>query len=142
MSALSEIPRGQVSEQFERSAKPPAPKKSHKSSVVVCVRMSRSERDRLRREAKGRNLSAYVRGRLLDRSGGYVDTELAKTLAARILGQLGQSGLGAELKALREAAYAGVLDRDSELETKLDQACTDIALMRHDLIRLLGIKPE
>lgn len=126
---------------FGKATKAPASDKPGADSVVVCIRMSRKQRDRLRREAKGQNLSAYVRARLFAHLGGGGRHIPGKDVIGRILGMLGQSALAASMAVLAKAARAGTLETGPELADKLELACADIAAMRHDLIDALGIKP-
>ena len=140
MSAEFAAEQPALAPHFGQAAKAPAAAKPGAASVVVCIRMSRAQRDRLRREAKGQNLSAYARSRLFANSGGDGRYIPGKDVIGRVLGMLGQSALAASMAVLAKAARAGTLETGPELADKLELACADIAAMRRDLIGALGIK--
>lgn len=142
MSGGKAISAGPLSQNFENTALLPAAAITAKTSVVVCVRMSAARRERLRRAAKSRNLSAYIRSRLFDSTHANGQPMPPKDTIARILGELGQSGLAANLQVVAQAARTGTLEVGPDLTENLNKACADIAAMRRDLIRALGIKPE
>lgn len=142
MSALASLKKGHLGQKFVESAKVAIPPKAKKSSVVVCVRMSTTQRSRLRREASGRNVSAYVRKRLFSDTRPDGHESLSKAKIAYLLGQLGKSGLAGSMCEIANAVQTGTLETGPHLDEKLERACNDIAAMRRDLIRALGIVPE
>ncbi|MCW3838400.1 hypothetical protein ACFQ1E_20300 [Sphingomonas canadensis] len=108
--------------------------------------MTTEERAWLEQEAGTLTLSSYVRSRLLDTPGKRrqhrKQPNLDRVALARILALLGQSNLAPNLSTITEAVRTGTVELGPELASSLRQACADIALMRCDLIRALGIRAE
>lgn len=119
---------------------------SHTKVRPICLRVTTEERERFEGEAGSLTLSAYVRSRLLDkpdpRREHRKQPPVDRVALARILAMLGHLGIAPDLKAIAEAARTGTLECGPELLAQLEQACRTIMLMRADLIRALGIKPE
>lgn len=130
---------------FTESAKP-APPPRKKPPRPISVRVTHEERAALESEAGGQTLSAYVRSVLFDnprkRRKHQKRPEADRVALARILALLGHLGIAPNLKTMAEAARTGTLECSPEQLAQLEQACRDIMLMRADLIRALGIKPE
>jgi hypothetical protein len=128
---------GPAAKPRERRKAPPRP---------ISIRVTAEERAHLEREAGDQTLSAFVRSRIFDKSGvarrKNQRPELDQVALARILALLGQSGIKQNLTAIVEAIRTGTLEAGPELRGALEQAAVDVMLMRHDLIRALGVKPE
>lgn len=113
---------------------------------MVSVRVTHEERADLERRAGEQTVSAYVRAVLFDQASARRShrkrPEIDRVALARILALLGQSELSANLRIIADAARTGTLEIGAALVEELGQACADVALMRADLIRALGIKAE
>lgn len=118
-----------------------------KAPPPFSIRFTPEERARLDREAGNRPLSAHIRKKLfgeaadprkgVKRRPGVDDAALAKALSA-----LGQSRLAPNMNQLAKAANAGRLRLKPEAEAELRRACADIAVMRGELMKALGLKAE
>ena len=62
-------------------------------------------------------------------------------LLTKVLGELGKSRLASNLNQLAKQANSGSLEVSPDTEKALQQACSDIRLMRHWLMESLGIQP-
>ncbi|GMG84957.1 hypothetical protein LNKW23_41730 [Paralimibaculum aggregatum] len=113
----------------------------------MSLRLTEAERARLERDAAGRSLSAHIRERLFGqaaapRQGRNRAPVKDHHALARVLSQLGRTGLAKDFETLADAADDGILRLTPETEAAIRQACTDIAAIRRDLIAALGLKPE
>ena len=61
---------------------------------------------------------------------------------ARCLSVLGRSNLARDCNALSRAAQDERIVLDADTAAMLRQACTDIAVMRQELVKALGLRPE
>lgn len=116
-----------------------------KTCPPISIRVTAEERTRLEQEAGERTLSAYCRSRLFgtkDKRGPDRKPSTDAALLARILAQLGQSGVPQNLNFIADAIRTGTLDDDPALQAKLEDACAFIIAIRAELIRALGLKPE
>ena len=124
----------------------PAPKRRERPPVLS-IRLTAEERDALEREAAGRSLSSYVRGRLFDRGNGGkrrrgrspIDDHKA---LARVLGAMGRSPAIGTLQGVLRVCDEGAVLLGPEAESALLSACAAIEDMRFDLMRALGLKAE
>jgi len=112
----------------------------------VCIRLTDTEKAKLRHWAGQRTLSAYVRGRLFGdaatpRRKQRIPQPDQKALA-RVLSALGQSRLSQNMNQITKLAHNGALPLDDELAGDLAQACEDIRAMRHALVAALNVVPE
>jgi len=97
--------------------------------------------------AKGQSLSSYVRARLF--SCTFKETEFRESarlseraqykLLARILGELGRSGLSRSMTEFADAARIGVLPLTPDVLAEIHCACAHIRDLRRMLIRALGL---
>ena len=130
---------------FVHAAKP-APPPKRRPPRPISVRVTHEERQELEQRAGEQTLSTYVRSVLLDNPGSRRQhrkrPEIDRVALARVLAMLGHLGLAPSMKEIAEAARTGTLECGPELIAELEQACRDIMLVRHELIRALGIKPE
>lgn len=147
MSAAGREPKGYgaLSAAFaaSRTVAAPSPKKK---SLVLSLRLTQAERDRLEREAAGRTLSDYARRKLFDgapcrqssRKGAAIEDHRA---LARVLGAMGRSPAVGTLQGVLRAAEEEALALGPEAEAALRSACAAIEAMREDLLRALGLRP-
>ena len=136
---------------FNRSAGN-RPTRRNKAPPPFSIRFTDDERARLERAAGTLSLAAYIRLKLFEGQdlppGRRRITKKVRQPSAElaVLGQmlsaLGQSRLANNLNQIARAANTGTLDLDGDTEAELQRACADIAAMRHDLIRALGLSPE
>ncbi|MEM9762818.1 MAG: hypothetical protein AAF968_09940 [Pseudomonadota bacterium] len=109
--------------------------------------MTKDERAELERMAKGRSLSAVVRARLFGDKAAKRSRPSTSPIAdhralAKVLSLLGRSGLAGELAMLKWADETAALLMDPETAGAVRRACDDIAEMRADLVRALGLRGE
>ena len=123
--------------EFYKAAKPKAPS-------PFCVRLSDEEKARLRADAGGRPLGAYVRDRLfgeaaqkrrISRKPKVDDEALGRVLAA-----LGQSRLSSNLNQIAKGVNTGTLPLTPDVEADMRKACEAVAAMRRDLVKALGLQ--
>jgi hypothetical protein len=130
---------------FAKAANP-APARKETPPRPISVRVTHEERAALEKEAGAQTLSAYIRSVLFDSPGtrrkSVKRPDLDRVALARILALLGQSELAASLKMIAGAARTGTLECGPDLLTALREASVDIAFMRADLIRAIGIKAD
>lgn len=131
--------------QFNASASRKPNKRKRPSPVSVSVRFNQTELDRLKAEAGAKSLNGYIRERLFGSSvkARRVPTRTSSAdpaILSRLLRDLGNWDLTWALKELDVSVKDGVLRLDPETCTFLRQACADIAIMRHDLTRTLGLR--
>ena len=62
-------------------------------------------------------------------------------ILTKVLGELGKSRLANNLNQLAKQANSGSLEVSPDTEKALQQACSDIRLLRHWLMEALGIQP-
>lgn len=132
---------------FEKAAAARNRQETPKAPPPFSIRFTLEERVRLNREAGNHSLSAHIRKKLfgqqiaprkgLQRRPGVDDAALAKALSA-----LGQSRLAPNMNQLAKAANIGRVRLTPASEAQLQQACADIAAMRRDLMKALGLKAE
>jgi hypothetical protein len=133
---------------FSEATKPAQKSQRHRTKPPrpISIRVTAEERARLEREAGNLTLSAYARSRLFDgpapRRQHRKQPSVDRVALARILALLGHLGIAPNLKTIAESARTGTLECGPELLAQLEQASRDIMLMRSDLIRALGVKPE
>lgn len=117
-----------------------------KRSPPLSVRLSKIERAALERRAGGVGLSTYIKSVLFGDDAKSPPTTrpmpAGPALLARILGQLGASGLALSMRHLSEAADTGSLYVDDLVTARLRNACDDIEGMRNLLMQALGKQPQ
>lgn len=127
---------------FAPQAGQPRPKPKH---APVSIRFTPEERAQIERDAGGKSLSRYIRERLFgSKAKGRTVRAPTKDHAAlaRVLSALGRSNLARECAALTKAAQDERVILDADSAAALRQACTDIAIMRQELVKALGLRPE
>ena len=136
-----------ISDQFAGAVKTPAASMARrkKRPPPLSIRISDEERKRLKRDAAGGSVNAYVRRKLFGASAvtphrkpkPRADTEAL----GRALGALGQSRLSSNLNQIAKAANMGALPVTPELRAELEAACADIRAMREALMKALRVSP-
>jgi hypothetical protein len=106
--------------------------------------MSVAEKAALETEANGERLSVYARDKLLagskrSRRGLTIEDRVA---LARVLRALAESNLALDLKMLVDAGSDGSMALSEQLHLCLFQASADVAEMRKDLVKALGLRPK
>lgn len=125
--------------------KPPPAKSAKPATSIVSLLVTADERAVLERNAAGLAMSEYLRVRLLGddveprRTRGKFPVKDYEAMA-KVLGQLGRSGLPAHVAALAWAVENGSMSIGPDFEAAVQQACTDISDMRDDLIKALGLR--
>lgn len=111
----------------------------------LSIRVSDEERKKLKRDAGGGSVNAYVRQKLFGASATPRNSKQKPSAdieaLGRVLGALGRSRLASNLNQIAKAANVGALPVTPELEKELHDACADIRAMRRDLLKALGVKP-
>ena len=117
-----------------------------KRPAPFSLRLTEKERDILRDKAGTRSISAYIRYKLFGEDVSPRKTRRKpsadQAILSQLLGALGQSRLSSNLNQIAKAANQGALPVTPDLLAELKSACADIRMMRHNLIKGLGIKPE
>ncbi len=143
MSAPPLEKAGSLGPDFENAAARPRPRRRKRPSPTS-IRFSEAEKARLREEAGGEPLGAYIRakalGPKLERRRGSTIKDYEKL--AMVLAALGQSHLASNMNQLAKAANIGTLPVTLEVVQELLEACRAIREMREALIAALGVKPE
>jgi len=134
--------RGAVGSSFETAATIPATKsKKRERSPTVAMRISWDEKEALERAAGKQSLNAYLRDVVFGgnavslkptRSRGRNPVKDFEALG-RVLAALGRSGIPDALERLAR-------NHQSAEHKMLLQACADIAAMRVDLVKALGLQ--
>lgn len=119
--------------------------KRSKRPTPVSLRLTVEERAQLEREAGGRSLSAHIRDCLFNGRAAPRKTKSAGSVKdhaalARVLSALGQSNLAEDFDNLAWAVRDGSIVFSLESEQALQRACADIAAMRRDLLKALGLR--
>lgn len=111
----------------------------------VSVRFTHKERAQIVSAAGEKSLSHFVRERLFGaKAVGKPRREPIKDHAAlaRVLSALGRSNLARNCEALSKAAQEDHSLLSEHNAVALRQACADIAIMRQELVKALGLRPE
>ena len=115
--------------------KPPAP---------FSLRLTFEERAMLEKAANGVPLGAYIKAVLFDGDLSKVRRRNTNPIAdhealGRVLGGLGGSRLSSNLNQLARAVNTGTLPVHPETEEDIRKACAEVAAMRAELIKALGL---
>ena len=112
-------------------------------TIPISLRLTEAELSRLKAEASGKSVSSHIRRGLF---GADARTRAIRVPAhsdahiARLLAQLGQSGIASSLRDLAEAVRIGALPVTPETEFAIRNACDAIDRMRDDLVHALGLR--
>lgn len=107
-------------------------KKQKTQTKPFSLRFTYEERAKLEERAGKKSLGIFIRSKLFNENDLENRKEVFKgrTETAKILGMLGQSDLGKNLKQLSQAAKSGSLIVTPDTEGMLDRALKDIILMK------------
>lgn len=120
---------------------------SAKATHTISLRVTEDENARLERDAAGMSRSAYIREKLFGKSAkprrthGKFPVKDYEALG-RVLGLLGRSGIYNNMHRLLLAVEEGRVAIDNEIVAEIRQTHADIAAMRRDLVKALGLKPD
>lgn len=112
------------------------------------LRLTVKERVQLEKRAGSVALGHYIRECLFEQGKDNRRSSRAqfptkdKQALARVLALLGKSTLGDNMTKLAEAARIGALPVSEEIELQLDKACSDIAIIKHHVMKALGIQED
>lgn len=137
---------GQMQTTLRKAFSSPAKPATRRSKLTpISVRFTADEKAKIKRDAAGQPLSAYIRECVL-RSGtsanSFTSSRDRKPELARVLAALGRSNLARDFESLSFAVRDGTVHLSAESEMALRQACADIAEMRRDLLKALGLRPD
>jgi hypothetical protein len=123
---------------FSKVAKPKTP-------PPFSLRFTFEERAQLDAAANGVALGAYIKAVLFDGDLSKVRRRNTNPVAdhealGRVLGALGQSRLSNNLNQMARAVNTGTLPVHPETEQDLRDACAEVAAIRADLIKALGLE--
>lgn len=136
---------GPSSQEHFKLASELKPEKRKRPSPIS-IRFSEQELEQLKAEAGSRSLNGYIRYRLF---GSAIKTRRAPSsakpdsvLLSRLLRNLGDWDLTWALKELELSVDEGVILLDLETCNAVRGACVDIAAMRRELMRALGLRDQ
>lgn len=118
---------------------------SAENAQPFSIRLTKTEKDRLRERAGTIPLGIFIRNVVLggeqavSRAVRHQPLRNADSLG-RLLGLLGQSRLASNLNQIAKAANLGALPVTAELEADLRQACAEVFEMRCLLLTALGVQ--
>lgn len=115
-----------------------------KTPPPFSLRLTEAEKARLKAEAGGRPLGAYIREKALGPKAEKRRGEIVKDYEklAMVLAALGRSHLASNMNQIAKAANMGSLPVTLEVVQELLEACAAIREMREALIAALGVKPQ
>ncbi len=122
-------------------------KEKKKQLSPISLRLTEDERRRVKQQAAGLTVSAYIRACLFD-GDGKVSKRRSSTrkpvkdekAIAQLLGILGQSRMANNLNQLAKAVNTGSLPLTPDVEQDIKKACSNISEMRVMLIKALGLR--
>lgn len=121
----------------------------HKSEPTrtITLRVTDQEKAQLERDAAGMSRSAYIRKQLFGEAAMPRKTRGKHPVKdyealGRVLGLLGRSNLPNDLNALNWAVQNQVIKLDAATQCAIRDACKNIAAIRADLIKALGLKSD
>lgn len=114
------------------------------STRPVSFRVTSQEYEILTHKAGRFGLGAYIRRELLGegRQPAVPVPTISNILLARLLSDLGQSGMAANLRTLAEAARVGALHVTPETEAEISHTLKCIEALRAELLLALGLRRE
>lgn len=119
--------------------------KKPKRPAPFSLRLSHLERKYLDGKRGDMSLHAYIRHCILGNDAPLPSKRktprVHETQAlAQVLGQLGRSNISNNLNQLAKAIHTGSITLPDNIATQLNMACRDIASMRSDLLKALGLR--
>lgn len=113
---------------------------NHKSSTLS-IRLTVAERAKLEAAARGAPLGRHIKDVVFrDKRKGYGIAD--RQALARVLRALADSNLALDLDAVYRASVTGEIGLHDAMSATLQAACDDVAAIRRDLIKALGLRPE
>lgn len=136
-------PKSTLRKAFSSPAKPV--RRRREKLTPVSVRLTADEKAMFKRDAAGQSLSGYLRDCALQVSpdgDSAIMSRQRKPEFARMLSALGHSSLTRDFEALAIAVRNGTHVGSADSEELIVQAYLTIAIIREDLIAVLGLKPD
>jgi hypothetical protein len=130
---------------FAGAAAPePKKKRRRRRNAPLSVRLTPAERADLEARAGDVPVSTYAKGLLFAVTARPArlssrNPTLDHQIIGQLLGALGRAEIAPHLRELAEAARSGSLPLDEITTAQLHEACHDVALMRSELMRALGV---
>ena len=123
---------------FNQAAQSPTPDTPHKKKrpAPLSVRVSDAEREWIRKKAGKQSVNAFVRDRIFADKPASTAGVSRKDIA-RLLSELGRSGMAASLRTLAESASIGALVLDDELNEELTLALQAVGEIRDAVLKAL-----
>lgn len=117
-------------------------KKKRTQTSPFSLRLTYEERAKLQRIAGNKTLGHYIRSRLFDEESLASRTEEIKgrKTCAQILGIIGQSELGKNLRELSNAARSGSLIITPDTQAMLNTALQDVVAIKQVLLKELRVR--
>ena len=120
-------------------------KKKPKRLAPYSLRLSAAERSYLENKSGDMSVHAYIRARIFDDDAPLPSKRKTPRVTdmqalSKVLGALGRSNVSNNLNQIAKAIHNGRLNVADNILTDLNAACTEISMMRLDLIRALGLK--
>ena len=117
---------------------------TEKETRPFSIRLTQQERQHIEQAAGNLSLGAYIRSRILDEAAPRRRTRNShrakdREALGRLLGELGRSRIANNLDQLARASHSGSLPVTPETENDIRSACTQIAWMRSELMKALGL---
>ncbi len=136
-------------EKFRAAAQPSSRHDGNKRKSIspITLRLTEEELEKLNYLSDGMSRSAYIRKNIFGKHASprkvrsRVPVKNSPALA-QVLGLLGQTRIANNLNQLAHEANCGSFLLDDQTETKLLEACANIAWIRVKLIEALGLKKE
>ena len=124
-----------------------ARQKKRRRLPPLSIRLSVEERADLQARAGDLPVSAYAKGLLFAVTANPArrsprNPTLDHQILGQLLGALGRSEIAPHLRELADAARSGSLPLDETTTAHLHAACSDIALMRSEVMRALGMRDD
>lgn len=129
---------------FQEAVKPPRPKRKKRRQPPLSIRLTPEERADLEARAGDLPVSAYAKSLLFAVTArparlSQRNPSLDHQILGQLLGALGRSEIAPHLRELAESARSGSLPLDEITTAQLHEACQDVAVMRSELMRALGV---
>lgn len=110
----------------------------------LTLRFTEDEMERLKSASSGITLSAYVRKCLFAKDASARKAPSRKPVVdqqavARLLGELGRSGIAASLARLAQDSRSGCIVLDEPTAAEIRNACQQVQTMRDQLVAALGL---
>lgn len=119
-----------------------------KKAVPISVRLTNDEFDALRYSAGERSLSAYIRSRIFESSGGpndagqRISSQERQRLLSKLLVRLGSMDFDVRLSKLIECVETGAFENEQEILQVIKELSADLSKIRQDLLKGLGLRPR